>query len=52
MSELEVQNIRNYSAAETVQTFFLYISFIYTLSSLWDYQYKYDIVHITLWVET
>ena len=29
-----------------------FISFIYTLSPLWDYQYKYDIVHITLSVET
>jgi len=29
-----------------------FISFIYTLSLLWEYQYKYDIVHITLSVET
>ena len=29
-----------------------FISFIYTLSPLRDYQYKYDIVHITLSVET
>ena len=36
----------------TLTNNYFFISFICTLSPLWDYQYKYDIVHITLSVET
>ena len=38
--------------ASQMGTIIFLISFIYTLSPLWDYQYKYDIVHITLSVQT
>ena len=43
--------LSQYLSAHLPKDFF-FISFIYTLSPLWDYQYKYDIVHITLSVET